>query len=583
MGTSRVPTFEKLEVLVDGALVKLDRGCRRAARAEARSAPPQDSDCDGREWQLRAVLEREECPVQSGAAETIEVTFARQTEAELDGLRGGMYPRRARSSTCCAPRRESSSWSRVHTFRFWDADPRQPRKPAVASPHEVVIVPARGRASTKGDPRRRGQRSLETPEPTTPAPAASCRPWPRQAYRRPVVGVGHRRNCSRSTRPAAPKADPRSACSGRSSASSSVHRSYSGWREQPDDLPAEHRATASAISSSPRACRSSCGAAFPTTSCSTLATAGKLREPAVLEKQVRRMLRRSAGRGAGHQFRRPVAVPAQPASASTRDPSCSRTSTTACAQALPRETELFFDSIVREDRSVARSADRRLHLRQRAAGAALRHSRRLRRALPPGDASATTAPRRIARPGEHLTVTSLSDADVAGDPRQVDSREHPRHAAAAAAAERPAARRRGHRTATSCSRCGSGWRAHRANPACASCHALMDPLGLRARELRRDRPMAHDDEAGDRSTRPASCRTAAHSKASTGLREALLRQSGVVRRRRLTEKLLTYALGRGVEYYDMPAVREHRARRRARATTDSPTSSSASSTARRFR
>ncbi len=32
----------------------------------------------------------------------------------------------------------------------------------------------------------------------------------------------------------------------------------------------------------------------------------------------------------------------------------------------------------------------------------------------------------------------------------------------------------------------------------------------------------------------------------------------------LTEKLMTYALGRSVEYYDMPAVRAHRARRRAR-------------------
>ena len=29
----------------------------------------------------------------------------------------------------------------------------------------------------------------------------------------------------------------------------------------------------------------------------------------------------------------------------------------------------------------------------------------------------------------------------------------------------------------------------------------------------------------------------------------------------MTEKLLTYALGRGLEYYDMPAVRAHRARR----------------------
>ncbi len=44
-------------------------------------------------------------------------------------------------------------------------------------------------------------------------------------------------------------------------------------------------------------------------------------------------------------------------------------------QAMRREVELLFDSIVREDRTVTESADGRLHVRQRAAGEALRHSR----------------------------------------------------------------------------------------------------------------------------------------------------------------------------------------------------------------
>ena len=51
----------------------------------------------------------------------------------------------------------------------------------------------------------------------------------------------------------------------------------------------------------------------------------------------------------------------------------------------------------------------------------------------------------------------------------------------------------------------------------------------------------------------------------------------------LTEKLLTYALGRGLEYYDAPAVRAIVARRRAETTIAFRPSSSASSTARRFR
>ena len=41
--------------------------------------------------------------------------------------------------------------------------------------------------------------------------------------------------------------------------------------------------------------------------------------------------------------------------------------------ALKKETELFFDSLVRDDRSLLRPADRRLHVRQRADRASLRH------------------------------------------------------------------------------------------------------------------------------------------------------------------------------------------------------------------
>ena len=52
-------------------------------------------------------------------------------------------------------------------------------------------------------------------------------------------------------------------------------------------------------------------------------------------------------------------------------------------EALQRETEMLFESIVLEDKSVLDAARRRLHVRQRAAGAALRHPERLRHAVPP--------------------------------------------------------------------------------------------------------------------------------------------------------------------------------------------------------
>ena len=70
------------------------------------------------------------------------------------------------------------------------------------------------------------------------------------------------------------------------------------------------------------------------------------------------------------------------------------------ASGLRRETELFFESILREDRSVARAADGRLHVRQRTAGAALRHSQHLRRQFRRVDGRPTT-PSRAARPGQH--------------------------------------------------------------------------------------------------------------------------------------------------------------------------------------
>ena len=55
---------------------------------------------------------------------------------------------------------------------------------------------------------------------------------------------------------------------------------------------------------------------------------------------------------AGDQLRRAVAAPAQSGRRSRRTCGCSRTSTTTCGRRSAQETELFFDSILREDRSV---------------------------------------------------------------------------------------------------------------------------------------------------------------------------------------------------------------------------------------
>ena len=90
---------------------------------------------------------------------------------------------------------------------------------------------------------------------------------------------------------------------------------------------------------------------------------------------------------------------------------------------------------------------------------------------------------------------------------------------------------------------------HRENPTCRVCHAAMDPIGF-SRKLRRRREVAGY---------LCGCQVDASGLLPDG---AAMEERGLVILDRpndfvatVTEKLLTYALGRGIEYYDMPAVR----------------------------
>jgi hypothetical protein len=94
---------------------------------------------------------------------------------------------------------------------------------------------------------------------------------------------------------------------------------------------------------------------------------------------------------------------------------------------------------------------------------------------------------------------------------------------------------------------------HRANPACSSCHRLMDPIGF---------AMDHFDGIGASRTNDRGIDIDASGQLADGsplngvasLREALVRYQDVFVQT-LTEKLMTYALGRGLEFRDMPSVR----------------------------
>jgi hypothetical protein len=94
---------------------------------------------------------------------------------------------------------------------------------------------------------------------------------------------------------------------------------------------------------------------------------------------------------------------------------------------------------------------------------------------------------------------------------------------------------------------------HRKNPACASCHRVIDPLGLALENFDvtaawriKDNGVAVDANGdlydGTKISGPAGLRTAllAHS-------ESLIRN--------FTENLMQYGLGRRIEYFDQPALR----------------------------
>jgi hypothetical protein len=95
--------------------------------------------------------------------------------------------------------------------------------------------------------------------------------------------------------------------------------------------------------------------------------------------------------------------------------------------------------------------------------------------------------------------------------------------------------------------------AHRTDPACASCHNIIDPVGFALENF--DSVGAWRVKDGESPVDASGILvdgTAVNS--PSDLRDALMSRSGLFITN-MTEKLLTYALGRGLEYHDMPTVR----------------------------
>jgi hypothetical protein len=95
---------------------------------------------------------------------------------------------------------------------------------------------------------------------------------------------------------------------------------------------------------------------------------------------------------------------------------------------------------------------------------------------------------------------------------------------------------------------------HRVNPTCATCHKMMDPIGFALEAF---------DAAGKYRTSDGPHKLDLTGSLVNGTKfdgPSELRQALVAFSPRfvetLTERMMTYALGRGVQYYDMPVIRQ---------------------------
>ena len=242
---------------------------------------------------------------------------------------------------------------------------------------------------------------------------------------------------------------------------------------------------------------------------------------------------------------------------------------------MKTETRMFFDAILRENRPIGEFIDGRYTFLNELLAKLLRDRGRDRAGIPARRRSRTDERGGVLSHGSVLAVSSYPDAHVGRDSRQVHPAEHSRHAAAAAAGRRAAARRGGRRHDDVAAQADGERIAP--TPICASCHSRMDPLGFALENydaIGKWRTMDGDFPVDSSGVLPDGKRSRRRRRCARSSASMLDEFS-----RTLTEKMLVYALGRGLERYDRPTVVEITTRPRSRPATASRRWCARSSTA----
>jgi len=280
------------------------------------------------------------------------------------------------------------------------------------------------------------------------------------------------------------------------------------------------------------------------------AAAGRLKDPTVLEQQVRRMLADPRSKSLIDNFAEQW-LHLRNLKSSNPDLGAFPDFDDNLRQAMKEETELFFDSIMREDRSVMDllNADYTF-VNERLArhyGIPNIYGSRFRRVQIPDERR-----RGLLGQASILTVTSYPNrtspvergkwilTNLLGVPPQPPPPNVPPLQDNGPDGKVLSLRERMER--------------HRASPVCAGCHRMMDPIGFALENFDGvGRWRTKDD--GQPIDPKGTLFTGAAVDGIVGLRREIAKRPevfvGV-----LTERMLTYALGRGLEYYDMPAVRK---------------------------